>query len=301
MRPQISSVRRRLIFQSNGNRVKRRNPAWLFLLPSLLGTAIFIFVPFGDVVRRSFTEAFSGTFVGLDNYRTVFTNKAFALAMKNTSRFIVICIPLLLVSSLVLAVALKHMVRAKRFFQASFLIPMAVPVASVVLFWRLVFDRGGYLNGITAVFCLQPIDWMNQNTSFGVLVFCYLWKNIGYFVVLWLAGLEAIPRSYYEAAQVDGANGWKSFRYITIPRLIPTLFVVTILGFVNSFKVFREAYLISGDYPHESIYLLQHLFNNWFANLDVQKMSTAAVVLAVVIGAFICVMLLLERKIGRDD
>ncbi len=253
------------------------------------------------MVRRSFTEAFSGAFVGIENYKTVFANEAFTLAMKNTLRFLFICIPLLLVSSLVLSLAVGRMGRAKRVFQASFLIPMAVPVVSVVLFWQLVFDRGGYLNQILSVFGAQPIDWMNEDTAFGVLVFCYLWKNIGYFVVLWLAGLGAIPKSYYEAARVDGANGWKCFRYITLPQLVPTLFMVTILAFVNSFKVFREAYLIAGDYPHESIYLLQHLFNNWFASLDVQKMSTAAVVLAVVISALICVLLLLERKIGSED
>lgn len=223
------------------------------------------------------------------------------MAMKNTLRFLGICIPLLLICSLLLSLAVEHMGSTKRMFQAAFLIPMAVPAASVVLFWRLVFDRSGYLNGICAMFGARPVDWMNQGTAFGVLVFCYLWKNIGYFVVLWLAGLGAIPKSYYEAAKVDGAGSWKCFRYITVPQLIPTLFMVTILAFVNSFKVFREAYLIAGDYPHESIYLLQHLFNNWFANLDVQKMSTAAVLLALGIGLLICVLLVLERKIGSED
>lgn len=298
---QLSPTKLKPIWRSRGKGSKRRSSAWLFLLPSLLGTGIFILIPFADVIRRSFTEAFSGKFAGIRNYQEVFSNEAFSLAMKNTLRFLGICIPLLLICSLLLSLAVEHMGSTKRMFQAAFLIPMAVPAASVVLFWRLVFDRSGYLNGICAMFGARPVDWMNQGTAFGVLVFCYLWKNIGYFVVLWLAGLGAIPKSYYEAAKVDGAGSWKCFRYITVPQLIPTLFMVAILAFVNSFKVFREAYLIAGDYPHESIYLLQHLFNNWFANLDVQKMSTAAVLLALGIGLLICVLLALERKIGSED
>jgi len=264
---------------------------WLFILPSLAGTAVFTLIPFADVVRRSFMEAYSGKFAGLENYRTVLGNSAFRLAVGNTLRFIAVCIPLLLLISLMVSLGINLMGRTKRFFQASFLIPMAVPVASVVLFWKLVFDYHGYLNSIMEVFHVPAVDWMNQKTAFGVLVFCYIWKNMGYFIVLWLAGLNSIPASYYEAAKVDGANSWICFKYITMPLLVPTVFMVTILAFVNSFKVFREAYLISGDYPHESIYLIQHLFNNWFAGLDIQKMCSAAVILAAGISLIICIML----------
>lgn len=280
---------------------KRKKTAWFFLLPSLLGTGIFVVIPFADVVRRSFTEAFSGKFVGIRNYQGVFGNEAFHLAMGNTLRFLIICIPLLILFSLLLALAIEQMNRHKRIFQASFLIPMAVPVASVVLFWKLAFDRNGYMDGIVGKLGIASVDWMNQGTAFGVLVFSYLWKNMGYFIVLWLAGLGSIPKAYYEAARVDGANGWKCFFYITLPQLIPTFFMVVILAFVNSFKVFREAYLIAGDYPHKSIYLLQHLFNNWFVSLDIQKMSTAAVILAIGISLFIGGLLLLEKKIGSEE
>jgi len=265
----------------------RKSVPWLFLLPSLLGTAVFIIIPFLDVVCRSFMEAYSGKFAGLENYRTIFLNKAFHLALKNTIRFEVICIPLLLALSLVMSLAINRIGKVKRIFTAMFLIPMAVPVASVVIFWRIVFDYNGYLNEILSMFNVSSIDWMNENTAFGVLVFCYIWKNMGYFIVLWLAGLNSIPISYYEAAMVDGAGGLKCFTHITIPLLMPTLFMVTILAFVNSFKVFREAYLISGDYPHESIYMLQHLLNNWFASMDIQKMSAAAVTMALGISLFI--------------
>ena len=252
------------------------------------------------MVRRSFAEAFSGKFAGLANYRAVFQNDAFRLAAENTLRFLGICIPLLLLFSLLLAMAVQEMGRKMKIFQAAFLVPMAVPIASVVLFWRLVFDRNGFLNEILGPFLQAPVDWMNENTAFGVLVFSYIWKNTGYFVVLWLAGLNAIPVSCYEAAQMDGANRWKCFRYITLPGLASTFAIVTVMAFVNSFKVFREAYLIAGDYPHQSIYMLQHLFNNWFVSLDIQKMSAVAVVPALVISLVAGGILKLERRAGEE-
>ncbi len=223
------------------------------------------------------------------------------LAVKNTLRFLGTCIPLLILSSLILALMIQQMGRRKRGFQAAFLIPMAVPIASVVLFWRLVFDKNGFLNRAMEFFSLTAVDWMNEGTAFYVLVISYLWKNMGYFIVLWLAGLNGIPVSYYEAAKVDGASDWKCFFYITLPQLAPSFMMITVLAFVNSFKVFREAYLIAGDYPHKSIYMLQHLFNNWFVSLDIQKMSTAAVALAVSIGVLIGGSVILEKKIGSED
>lgn len=275
--------------------------ALLFLFPSLVGTGIFTVIPYIDVVRRSFSEAFSGEFVGISNYQLVVKNEAFQLAVKNTLRFLGTCIPLLVVLSLVLALLIQEMGVRKKMFQASFLIPMAIPIASVVLFWRLMFDKQGFMNGIMKILSLGVVDWMNGDTAFGVLVFSYLWKNMGYFIILWMAGLNAIPTAYYEAARVDGANGWECFRHITLPGLASSFTIVAVLAFVNSFKVFREAYLIAGDYPHESIYMLQHLFNNWFVSLDIQKMSTAAVILTLVISLVIACVLKLEKKMGSEE
>ena len=114
-------------------------------------------------------------------------------------------------------------------------------------------------------------------------------------LLLWLAGLETIPRPLYEAAAVDGATPFQTFVFITLPNLLPTVVLTTILSLVNSFKVFREAYLVAGNYPQESIYLLQHLFNNWFLSLDIGKLSAAAVLLALGLG---CVVYLLYHFWG---
>lgn len=238
---------------------------------------IFILVPFLDVIRRSFFHNVQQQFCGFDNYQTVLENKAFALAAKNTLRFVGYCIPLLLVLSLLTAVFLSRNKKTGVFLKSVFLIPMAVPVASVVLLWRLLFDSHGLVNAFLAVFSLEPVNWMGSRAAFWILVFSYIWKNLGYDVVLWMAGLAGIPDSIYEAARVDGAGEWKCFTKITLPNLLPSLFTISVLSLLNSFKVFREAYLVAGDYPQESMYLLQHLLNNWFRELDFDKMAAASV------------------------
>ncbi len=270
----------------------RRKTQWtglLWILPSLLGVGVFIFFPFLDVVRRSFIGAVTGDFVGLANYRSLFTNRAFLLAVRNTLRFLGICIPLLLGLSLLPALLLDRQRKRGQLVKSLFLFPMAVPVASVVLLWRTLFHSQGILNGCLSRVSLAGRDWMNTGGAFWVLVLCYLWRNLGYDMVLWLAGLAGIPDSLYEAAKVDGAGKWVLFWYITLPNLLPSFFTISVLSLLNAFKVFREAYLVAGSYPHESMYLLQHLFNNWYRDLALDKMAAGAVVSAVVIfGLSLC-------------
>ena len=254
---------------------KKELTAFLFLLPSLTGVAAFVLLPFMDVVRRSFFGAMNGQFEGFANYNTVLNNDAFRLAAKNTGRFLITCIPLLLLLSLLLSLLLYQQKKHSQFFKTSFLLPMAIPVASIALLWKLLFDEQGLLNRFLLSIGGMKIDFLNTDKAFLILVATYLWKNIGYDMVLWLTGLNGIDVELYEAASVDGAGGWEKFKFITIPKLLPTVHVIFILSFVNAFKVFREAYLISGDYPQEKIYMLQHLFNNWFLSLDIQKMCAA--------------------------
>ena len=258
--------------------------AYLFLLPSLAGTAVFVLLPYVDVVRRSFFEAAGGRFVAMQNYVTVVGNSAFRLASFNTLRFLVICVPLLVLVSLFCSMLIAGLKEEGTVFKTSLLVPLAIPVASIVLLWKLFFHPQGMVNQITALFGMAGIDWINGDTAFGVLVFTYVWKNLGYDVVLWVAGLAAISDELYEAARVDGAGILARFLYVTLPGLSKTAFLVVSLSVFNSFKVFREAYLIAGEYPHESIYMLQHLFNHWFVTLDIQKMSAASVLLLLVVA-----------------
>ncbi len=272
----------------------------MFLLPSLLGMAGFVLIPFFDVVRRSFFSALGGRFVGLENYRSVLTNDAFQLAAANTGRFLGSCIPLLLLLSLLVALTLYFRPRSAQLFKTSFLLPMAVPVASVVFVWKLLFSDQGLLNGLLEALGHPAVSWMNGGSAFWVLVGSYIWKNLGYTMLLWLAGLASIPDSLFEAARVDGADGLRTFLHITLPLLLPTLYTILVLSLVNAFKVFREAYLVAGSYPHDSIYQLQHLFNNWFRDLDMDRLAAASVLVSLAILALIlCLRGVLEE--GRED
>ena len=262
---------------------KHERAGYLFILPSFAGAAVFWVIPYLDVIRRSFTSAISGKFTGLKNYRTVLENVAFRLAAENTIRFFGVCIPLLVLLSLIVAVLLNGQKKFHQGIKSDFLFPMAIPVASVVLLWKILFHSQGLLNHLLEIFSVSGQDWMNTDASFGILVISYLWRNLGYDVVLWLAGLSAIPSSLYEAAKVDGAGAWKCFTRITIPNLMPSFFTIIVLSVLNGFKVFREAYLVAGDYPQEKMYLLQHLFNNWYRDLSLDKMSAAAVLTGLVI------------------
>lgn len=269
---------------------KEKMVPWLFLLPSLILVSIFVLIPFVDVVRRSFFSSMSGQFVGLKNYAAVLQNEAFKLAAKNTVRFTLVCIPLLLILSLILALLIDAIKEQKGILKTSFLIPMSIPVASVVLLWKVFFHENGLLNRILAGIGAEKIDCLNSEWVFMVLIFTYIWKNVGYDMVLWLSGITSISPALYESASLDGANSWQRFLKITLPNLIPTLFTVTVLSLLNSFKVFREAYLIAGSYPDESIYLLQHLFNNWFTKLDVDKMCAGAVLMAITVVSVIGIL-----------
>lgn len=279
-----------------------RKHAWIFfLLPSFLGVSVFVLVPFADVVRRSFLTAVTGEWSGMDNYRNIFGNQAFRLAIHNTMRFTAVCLPLLIGLGLFAAVWLSRLKKIQ-LVKSLFLFPLAMPAATVVLLWKMIFSRQGFLNGILiSMGILQEgtlFDYMGTGASFWVLVFSYVWKNLGYTMVLWLAGIFAVPDSMCEAARVDGAGERQVFWRVVFPNLKSSLYTITVLSFLNSFKVFREAYLVAGSYPHEDMYLLQHLFNNWFVNLELDKMAAAAVCVGTVL---FFIILLLQRLWRQED
>jgi len=270
--------------------------ALAFMAPSVAGIFIFFLIPFADTVRRSFFDARGKQFIGLEGYASVLGNRAFKLASANTAKFIAVCIPLLMLVSLVIALLVRSFRPRGKIFKTTYLLPMAVPVASIVLLWQVMFNQNGLMNTALIFFGAQPVDFMGSSAAFWVLIFTYLWKNSGYDMILWLAGLDSISQSLYEAARVDGANAWQSFRHITLPGLAPTVGLVGILSLLNGFKVFREAYLVAGAYPHDSIYLLQHLFNNWFQNLDISRLCAAAVMLCMVL----LIIILLTQRFFRE-
>ena len=272
-----------------------------FLSPSLLGVGVFFIVPFGVVVYYSLIDGVgSRNFVFLDNFIKLFNNSAFILAAKNTLHFSVIAVPLAVILSIILALMLEARIPMKSQFRTFFLSPMMVPVASVVLIWQVLFNYNGTINEFLLLFGADKIDWLQSEHSQIVVIILFLWKNLGYFMILFMAGLANIPKTLLEVADVEGASETYKFFAIKLRYLSPTVLFVTILSLINSFKVFREVYLLTGDYPYETLYMLQHFMNNTFKSLDYQKLSAAAVVMAVVMVVIIALLFLAEDRFGKD-
>ena len=274
------------------------------MLPSFVGVLVFVLLPFLDVFKRSFTTAVTGQFNGIENYKTIFTNQAFLLAVKNTFRFTIVCIPLLVVTGLVIAMPLSKLSSAGM-VKSLYLFPLAMPTATIVIVWKMFFYKQGFLNlsltklgELTGLWGEVHKDYLGSSAAFWVLVFSYVWKNTGYTIVLWLAGILGISNEMLEAARVDGASERQCFFKIILPNLKGSLYTIVILSFLNSFKIYREAYLVAGAYPEQDIYLLQHLFNNWFVNLDFDKMAAAAVFVG---GFLFAVIMLLQHMWDSRD
>lgn len=281
--------------------MKQRNSlsGLAFVSVFLIGFIIFFIIPFIVSIVYTFTFGTGGTvFVGFDNYQRVITSEAFSLAAYNTGRFLLIGVPLIMAVSTVFSLLLQARFGGSSVFRSIFLYPMVVPIASTVMVFQVIFANSGILNTILAEFEIHGIRWIDSDYAFYILVALYIWKNCGYNIVLLLSGLNAIPEDFYEVARLEGANASQQFRYITLPIMMPTFFFVFIISIVNSFKSFREAFLLSGTRPHSSIYMLQHYMNNNFSYLNYQNLSVAAFLVFIVIFVCIFFMFMSRRKSG---
>lgn len=273
----------------------------LFIAPSFLGVFIFFVFPFSKVIHYSLVDnPISNQFVFLDNYINVIHNGAFDKAVKNTISFSLMAVPLAVILSLLLAIALEAKLPFRSQFRTFFLSPMMVPVASIVLIWQVLFHYNGAVNDILVRFGGSKIDWMKSEYSLVVVVLLFLWKNLGYNMILFMAALASIPKDMLEVARLESASPLQIFFSIKIRYLSSTILFVTIMSLISSFKVFREIYLLTGDYPYDSIYMLQHFMNNKFKSLDYQTLSAAAILMSIVMVIIIGILFVAEDRFGKD-
>ena len=273
-----------------------------YLTPSLLGVMVFFFLPLILLLKTSFQKSpTNADFVGFRNYERVLTNAAFISASKNTLTFALISVPLAVVLALFLAMLLNSGLPGKSVFRSILLNPMMVPVASVVLIWQVFFSYNGVINGWTAqLFSWDKIDWLKSQYAQIVIMLLFLWKNLGYNMVLFLAALNAIPSEILESASLDGAGPVKRFFAIKLHYLSPTIFFVGIMSLINSFKIFREVYLLTGDYPFDNLYMLQHFMNNKFTQLDYSLLSSGAIVMCIAMIIIVGILFYSESKFDSD-
>ena len=281
--------------------------AWkgcLLSAPLLLGFLLFYVGPFAQVVWDSLSQGTgkSQLFVGLENYSQMFQNRMFLLAFGNSLLFLGVGLPVILLLSLALALFFKEQAQRFPLLRTVFLLPYVMPVAGTVLLIDLLFSEQGLANQLLLALGLPLGDWLQSPAAFWVMLLLYLWKSAGYSVVLLLAGLMAIPPDHYAVAQVEGAGRLQAFRYVTLPQLWYALFIAFVFSLINAFKCFREIFLVGGEHPHQSVYMLQHFINNAFQNLNYQRLSVASVLLFCVIALALglCWLWVMRKEAARS-
>lgn len=280
---------------------KIKRSSGLFIAPSFLGVLLFFILPFMVVIYYSLIDnPISANFVFLENFKSIIGNSAFRKAVHNTLTFSAVAVPLAVVLPLLMAIVLEAELPFRSQFRTFLLSPMMVPVASIVLIWQVLFHFNGAVNDFLAIFGVEKIDWLKSNYAQVVVVILFLWKNLGYNMILFMAALASIPKDILEVAELESATPLQTFFFIKIRYLSSTLLFVTIMSLINSFKVFREVYLLTSDYPYDTIYMLQHFMNNKFKSLDYQTLSAAAILMSLVMVVIIGILFVAEDRFGKD-
>lgn len=260
----------------------RKKIVWLLLLPGLAGLLLFYVAPFiGGIYFSLMDGNFNNKFVGIDNYVRVIQNEMFQLGMKNTWELSLLCAPVIWLLAFLLAAMLKVLKQRSMGFRNVLLLPYLMPSSAMLLIWLLMFDYGGVINRLVVAMGMDRVKWLQDAAMRFPVVLLYIWKNLGFSVVLFSSALSAVHPSLYEFAAIEGAGWWTQTFRITLPQIWPTAFLVFVLAWVNAFKIFKEVYFIGGAYPSTQVYTLQHFMNNKFARLDYQDVTTAAYLFAV--------------------
>lgn len=284
--------------------MKRAWKGYALVAPMLAGFLLFYVVPFGQVMWDSLSQGTgkSQLFVGFYNYQRMFQNKMFLTAFGNTLKFLGLGLPLVLLLAYGLALFLKSRARRSPVLRGVFLLPYVMPVAGTVLLINLLFAERGLVNQLLLALGLPLADWLQSPAAFWVMLLLYLWKSAGYAVVLLLSGLLTIPAEHYQVAQVEGASAAQAFRFVTMPQMWYSLFLALVFSLINAFQCFREMFLVGGEHPHESVYMLQHFLNNSFESLNYQRLSVASVLLFLVIalGLGLCALWVLRKEAARS-
>ena len=287
---------------------KRREiiDAYLMLLPTIAGVLVFFAVPLGISLYLSFTDSRligEANFIGVNNYMRAFSDPKFRLALSNTFWFTFWTMVLSVPPALGLALLLNQQIRGRAFFRALFFLPVVASVVGITLVWRylLNFDFG-YINYVMDLIGLPRVAWLNNpDTALWGVIIVVVWRTIGYNLVIFLAGLQAVPRQLYEAASIDGAGRWAQFRSITLPMLSPTTFFIVVTTLINCLQVFSEPYALGATRsgaagPADSMltvvfYLYQQGFNTF-------RMGYASAI-AWILFAIIMVFTLVQFRVSN--
>lgn len=278
----------------------KKKSVWLFLLPGLAGLMLFYVVPFIGGIWYSLTDGtYRNAFVGLQNYINIWKNGMFLLGLKNTMILSLICAPTVWVLSFVIAALLNRLRPDGAFFRNSILLPYLMPSSAMLLIWLLLFDYGGVINRLLAGIGIERVIWLEGAELRVPIILLFIWKNLGFAVIIFLAALQTIPEPLYEYARLEGAGFMRQTFGITLPMIVPSAFLIIILEWINAFKIFKEVYFIGGAYPDEAVYTLQNFMNNLYSKLNYQTVTTAAYSFALIVFVLFGALFMTQRALLR--
>lgn len=283
---------------------------YLFLAPALGTLLIFFFLPVAAAFLMSFTDfdiyslgdLEKARFILLRNYLQLFSDPLFWKALFNTCYFVLVGGPLTIAASLLAAIALNsRMLRFKKWFRLAFFMPVVTTLVAVAVVWRYLYHpRFGAINYLLSLVGTEPVDWLgNPHWAMPALIILAVWKNFGYHMMIFLAGLHAIPDYLYEAARLDGAGWWRQFWHVTLPQLAPTTFFVTIMTIIGYFQFFAEPYVMTEGGPlNSTLSIVLYLYQQGFRWWRMGYASALAFVLFLIVFILAIANLMLRKRTG---
>lgn len=277
--------------QNSGLRLMRgeRFWIWVFLAPVLIGLLLGSLGPVIAVIGLSFAEWEILTppkFVGFENYQRLFADHTFARALSNTLYYVMLMVPVTTVVAMLLALLMNQKLRAITWYRTAYFLPVVTSTVAVSLVWSWIYAKDfGLLNYLLRFFGVEPIAWLSSSTwAMLAISIMSVWGNVGQGMIIFLAGLQAIPQSYYEAAEVDGANSRQKFFKITLPLITPSLFFYFIIIMIDAFQMFEQLYVMTRGRPTDvTVTIVYYIYRNAFRNFKMGYASTQAIVLFAII------------------
>ncbi len=278
----------------------RKKSLYLFLLPPMLGLLLFYIVPFFGGIYYSVTDgSYKNEFVGLANYINIWKNEMFVLGLKNTMELSLICAPTVWLLALIIAMQLNRLRPGGKLLRNSILLPYLMPASAMLLVWLLAFDYGGTLNRIMSALGIDRVKWLDGAALRVPVILMFIWKNLGFAVIIFLSALQTVPEPLYEYARLEGAGFFRQCFSITLPMIMPSAFLVIIVEWISAFKIFREVYFIGGAYPAESVYTLQNYMNNMYNKMNYQNVTTAAYTFAAIVFLLFGLLFFMQQRMQK--
>lgn len=307
----VSRKKQKTMSRGMRNHDNHTAAAWLFLAPSLTAIAIFFVIPVLSALVMSFTDfdiyAVGNLsivrFMGFRNYTRIFETPLFWTALKNTFYFVLVGGPLSVAVSLGTALMVNSkLARFKPFYRTVYFLPVVTSLVAVAVVWRYLYHPAhGLLNLALSYFGVAPIDWLgNPNIAMPAIVVLAVWKNFGYNMLIFIAGLQSIPEELYEAAHIDGAGGWRQFVDITIPMLAPTTVFVVMITIIGYFQLFAEPYIMTEGGPmNATMSVVLMMYEQGFRWWNMGFAAAIAFVLFAVISIFSILQLIIQRRLQQ--